>query len=241
MKMKKAAPEEGPKKTRDHFHHWKGIAGGEKHHAFLAGEVHWIVGHPSDKGSKPCLLWATDNALPCRFCAMGLEPCQLGYVPVYRATDYKTLFVIVYKEEREWMEQLEVHDRIVIGREKGLGARLFVRKSPVQEPEFSTTIDYRKCAQSIEDDLLVTWGLPELTAYLRCAPSDNAVSQTPTKEPPVKSNGEPFGAMHESAAKKYGGHDPDADTAGVDAARNRLLAMQAQVQRNGKHKPPPKG
>lgn len=176
MQMPKAGPGDGPKKVCDSFHHWKGIEGGQRHFAYVAGDAHWIIGHPSDKGSKPCLEWATKKTLPCRFCALGKVPCQLGYVPVYRATDYKTLYVVVYGEEREWVEKCGLHDRVLIGREVGKGCRLFVRKQLVQDPEFQTTLSYRKCKQSVEDSLLLTWGIPELTAYLRCAVSDNAVS-----------------------------------------------------------------
>lgn len=240
MRMPKAAPGEGPKKTGDKFVHWKGIAGGQRHFAYIAGPCHWVIGHPSDLGSKPCLTWATKSALPCRFCFAGKCPCEFGYLPVYRAQDYKPMFVIVYSEEREWVEQCKLHKRVQIGREYEAGARLWVRLATNQEPEFQTTLPYRKCAQELEDSLLAVWGMPELVAFLKCGTSDNALSLA--KPEPLTSTGEKFGPMTKAAAQKYAPPDDDQRLVGgsVDAIQQRL-AMNSETLKpssNGHHKKP---
>lgn len=176
MNVPKASPGEGPKKERDHFPHWS-IGGGERHFAYIAGPTAWVIGHPSDKGTKPCLCWMTTNALPCRFCALGKCPCRLGYVPLYRAVDWKPLLVIVYDEEQEWIDKTNTHDRVQIGREKEKGARLWVRRCLEQEPKYATTVTRRQHPQDVDESMLTLWKMPELMSWLaHRRVSDNAVS-----------------------------------------------------------------
>lgn len=187
MNVPKAAPGEGPKKERDHFPHWS-IGGGERHFAYIAGATAWVIAHPSDKGTKPCLCWMTDNALPCRLCAMGKCPARVGYVPVYRAIDWKPLLVIVYDEEQEWIDKCDTHDRVQIGREREKGARLWVRKCADQEPKYATTVARRQHAQDVDESMLTLWKMPELIAWLQCRRvSDNAVTLAPREasKPPA--------------------------------------------------------
>lgn len=182
MILPQAAPGEGGKKDHEHFSHWS-IGGGERHHAYVAGKTQWFVAHPSDRGTKPCLHWMTKGELPCRFCALHKMPAEIGYVPVWRQVDWRPLVVIVYETEREWIDKLQLHDRVLIGRETELGARLWVRRTLDQEPRFSTTLPRRMVAQDITRSLIVLWKLPELTAWLQLrVSSDIALSLDPRVE-----------------------------------------------------------
>lgn len=176
MKLPQAAPGEGVKVEYEHFCNWT-VKGGERHTAYLAGDAQWFVAHPSDRGTKPCTHWMTSATVPCRFCALHKTPQTIGYVPVWREVDWRPMLVIVYEEEREHIEHLELHDRVQIGREKELGARIWVRKCMNQEPRFNTTVARRKCKQDITRALLTIWKMPELVAWFSCrAVSDTAVS-----------------------------------------------------------------
>jgi hypothetical protein len=235
MRVPNAAPGEGPKKTRDHFPHWS-IGGGERHLAYIAGPTKWVIGHPSDKGSKPCLLWMTKQTLPCRFCALDKEPCVLGYVPVYRATDWKPLCVIVREDERQWLDDIKLHTRVQIAREREQGAGLFIRPVLDQEPRFASTVDYRRFPQEMDDSCLVLWKMPELVSYLRCgAPSDTPVSlsldataEEPKKEDPPE---------EKTATEPPVGVNRLKASGAVDDAVQRLLrhAAQTDAEQNRKH------
>lgn len=178
MKLPELTPEEGVRDRREHFSNWA-IAGGEKQHAYVAGRTWWGKCHPSDKGSKPCLLWMTKNHLPCRFCACGKEAVTMGYSPVWRAVDWRPKFVIVYGPEREHIDPLTTHDRVLIAREKGDGESIYVRRCLEQTPKFVTTLAHRMLPQDVADSLLVIWKISELVSWLKCQPvSDNALSLT---------------------------------------------------------------
>lgn len=237
MRLPNAAPEEGPVIDFDYFNNWS-VGGGEKHPAYFAGGTQWFVAHPSDLGSKPCLHWMTKGALPCRFCTGHKTPCQLGYVPLWRAVDSRPLFVIVYGEEREHVERLRLHERVCVGREKDKGARIWVRRTMEQEPRFQTALLRRMREQDITKSLLRIWKLPELVAWFFSV-SDTGVSLPPGVV--VKSNGEPFGPMTEAAARRFGASDEtETESAALfdDAGRRMLERVQKDgVKPNGKHKP----
>jgi len=235
MRIPEAGPEEGPKKTRDHFPHWS-IAGGERHTAYIAGPTKWIIGHPSDKGSKPCLTWMTKGALPCRFCGLHKEPCQLGYVPVYRASDWKPLCVIVRADERQWLDAVTLHQRVTIARERGDGAPLYIRPCLESEPRYSSTVDYRGYPQEMDHSCLTLWKMPELIAWLlNRVPSDIALSLDAGERPASHSPADP--STSEPGVKPYTAPDPLDGCGDVDASLDRALrrAKQREAERNGQH------
>jgi len=238
MNLPNAAPGEGPIKVRDNFSYWA-IGGGEKSAAYVAGPTRWVIGHPSDKGSKPCLTWLTNGNLPCRFCHLQKCPVQLGYVPVYRAVDWRPLLLIVREDMREWCEKFETHMRIIVSREREKGAGLCVRPALDQEPAFCSTIDYRTREQDCQHSLLTLWKMPELVAWMQCGvTSDNAVSLS--KPNALTSQGEQFGGMTKAAAQKYTPPDPldanEAFVASVNRLKNKGVAIDAKPSKNGHHK-----
>lgn len=239
MILPQAAPGEGAKRDREHFSHWS-IGGGEKHTAYVAGKAQWFCAHPSDRGTKPCLHWMTQGELPCRYCALHKVPAEIGYVPVWRQVDWRPLLVIVYDTEREWIEKLLLHDRVTIGRETELGARLWVRRCLDQEPRFNTTMAHRMVAQDITRSLLVLWKLPELTAWLTARKSsDNAVSPD-TEQPPAERVPDRVKDV-KPAVRAYTPPDPDVAEGAFDAVFNRIKdkmgSSPAAPSANGKHKP----
>jgi len=182
----------------------------------------WVIGHPSDKGTKPCTDWMTESALPCRLCAMHKVPCELGYVPVYRASDWRPLCVIVYDDERQWIDGFETHQRVQIGREREKGARLFVRPCIEQEPRFTSTIDYRRFPQEVDDSCLVMWKMPELVQWLRCRTvSDNELSLSLDAAPA------PAAVVPDPIAERMSA------APAVDAGLSRALKRAKAAEKNG--------
>lgn len=235
MRLPNAAPEEGARFDYDHFNNWQ-VKGGERHFAYYAGGAQWFIAHPSDRGTKPCLCWMTKNALSCRFCAANKCPVNLGYVPLWRAIDWRPLLVIVYQEEREWIDKLQLHDRVQLGREKESGARIWVRRCLDQEPRFSTTLARRMVTQDITPSLLRLWKLADLNAWLN-SQSDNALSQP--QPAPVKSDGKPFDAMHRAAAERVANKEEPPKGTGevfdVITERMKNKTRDLKPSKNGKH------
>lgn len=237
MKIPNATPGEGARYAHDHFNNWS-VKPGERHFAWYAGGAQWFVCHPSDRGTKPCLHWMTKGKLGCRFCGINKVPCQLGYAPMWRAVDIRPLFVIVYEEEREWIEKLELHDRVQIGREKDAGARIWVRVSVDQEPKFQTTLLRRTVKQDITASLLRLWRMPELVAWLTGS-SDNAVSLPPTvEELPDVPDTRTKAVDLEGIARNCRFEEAKALAKAEQAKKN---AEWCEKHRNGNGKPKPKG
>lgn len=238
MRLPQASPEDGGRGSHEHFTNWS-IGCGEKHYAYVAGRCQWFVCHPSER-SKPCTHWMTKGDVPCKRCAQKKPVCQLGYLPVWRGTDWRPKFVILYQPEREHVDKLKLHQRVIIFRERDRGSTLTIRPALETEPAFVTTLEHRKWPQDIWFTLLTVWDIPELTSWVAsvCEPSDNALSQP---QPPVKSDGEPFSPMTAKAVEKYA--PPDEPKSESDElfkeAGNRLLSRvrKGEANGNGKHKP----
>lgn len=221
MRLPQAAPGEGPKAEYEHFANWQ-VKGGEKHTAYIAGPAQWFVCHCSDRGTKPCLTWMTNDALPCRFCAMHKTPQTIAYVPVWRESDWRGMFVILYDTEREWVEPLVLHDRVQIGREREKGAQIWVRRCLQQEPRFNTTMERRRRPQDLTRNLLVIWKMPELVSWLHGQySSDTAVSlDKPAMHEPPPVVPDPVAARMSA-------------TGAVDDALERLQRRAKEASRNG--------
>lgn len=237
MRIPQCAPGELPGGKRDQFCNWK-VAGGERHIAYVAGFTKWVIAHPSDRGTKPCLHWMTQGELPCKFCAANKCPCELGYVPLYRGIDARPMLAIVYSAERGTIDALELFDRVTVGREREKGAQIWIRRTMEQEPKWTTTLPHRKCAASPDASLLVLWGMPELVAWLQqTAGSDNAVSPAPAPAPapalPKKTGPTP------PVVRVYGGPEPadvpDTFGAVINRIKEKAGALDAKPSANGKH------
>lgn len=238
MRLPQASPEDGGRGSYEHFTNWS-IGCGEKHYGYLAGPCQWFVCHPSER-SKPCVHWMTKNDVNCKRCAQKKPVCQLGYLPLWRGTDWRPKFVIVYQPEREHVSKIALHQRVMIFRERDRGSTLAVRLALEQEPRFTTTLEHRRRPQDIWEVLLTVWDIPELTAWVRCnsEPSDNAVSH---RVEPVKSDGEPFSEWTRKAVEKYAPpEEPKSESDELfKEAGNRLLSRvkRSESNGNGKHKP----
>lgn len=242
MRLPQASPGEGGKRSNsEHWSYWE-VGGGEKHFAYIAGPTQWFVVHPSSR-TKPCLTWMTNGSIACARCAQEKPTDECGYVPLWRGVDWRPLFVVVFGPEREHIDQFALHQRVVIGREKGVGARVWIRTAIDQEPKFNTTVARRREAQDITDSLITIWNIAELRVWLssRHGVSDNAVSHAPEKL--EGTNDDVPATARKDAVSSYARPGDGAMLSGSDEAVNRLLqhARRFGDEPSSNGKPKPKG
>jgi hypothetical protein len=235
MPLPNAAPGEGPVRAYTHFR-YVGTPTGGRWNAWVAGPCQWFIAHTKGK-SKPCLEKMTKGVLSCPRCAQVAQPQMIGYLPLYRQVDAANVLVIVYELERPFVDVLETHQRVQIGREDEQSDSVWVRAALSPEPKWQTTQPERKVAADCTETLLRMWAIPELTQWYRecCQPSDNAMS-LPTGVA-VRPDGKPFSPMMQAAAKRHG-----ADVVGVpdtaatfDAAYAKMAAKKAALDKPGEN------
>lgn len=239
MKLPQAAPGEGGRNEYENWSYWS-VKPGEDHFAYVAGYCKWFVCHPSER-TKPCLHWFTKGELPCKLCAKEKFTAEVGYLPVWRGTDWRPKLVVLYAPEREHVDRLRLHQRILVGRERESGAQVFVRVAANQEPAFNTTREERKRPADITNTLLTLWGIGELVVWLvgtgRVSDTVLSLDNDASAE---QGSGEPA-TSHKPDAQPYTGPDPLHAAAALDGAVNRLTEhaakWDAEPSANGKHKP----
>lgn len=239
MSLRKAAPGEGAGGARVHFR-YVSVAHGKSWPAHVAGPCQWFMCHTSER-TKPCLHWISYGALPCPRCKDDKEAKMLGYMPLYRSSDGCPVMVVVYEDQRDHVDALQLHQRVTVGREAEKGDAVFIRAALSQEPKYHSTLPCRLFPADITETLLVMWKLPELVEWHRAQPkvSDNAASLP--KGVAVNERGEVVGPMYQAAAKKVGFKTVKAAPldAAYDKVQERLRAKAAllppSTNGNGKH------
>lgn len=203
--------------------------------AWLAGDPYWALAHEHTKatpGTKPCLEWLTDGAVPCPRCRPQVRPVWIGWVPLYREIDHKPIMVIVHESVMDLLAGLGYPTHVLVGRVDE-NSSVFVKRSD-NAVSFATGNQQRKCAVDITADLLTMWGIPALERWL-------LDQRRPAAGPALKSTGEPFSAMTAAAAERYGDQGGAAKLADDEyrAVQNRVMEHMGNVdaQKNGKHKP----
>lgn len=236
MKIPQASEFDGPQKSSDHFVNWRGIKGGQKHIAHVAGPVQWVYMHCSDLGSKPCLYLLSKKCLPCRFCGASKPPQMVGYLPVYRVPDQKAYCVILYAEMKVTTESLKLHQKITIGREHEKGSALWVQPCMAQDPAFVPAFPFRADAQDVGDSLLKLWGVPELALWLS---GHNVREEAPSAPAvvPMQLDGEERNARYSREAAKGNRRGPRLAADATDAilARMQDAGEIPEPSTNGKH------
>jgi hypothetical protein len=241
MGVRKASPGEGGGKAYVHFP-YVSTSAGAKWFAYVAGPCHWIIGH--DKGrTKVCTTWATDGQVKCKLCSPLNPKKELGYQPLYRATDTKPVMVLVHEEVRETIDKLQFHDRVIVGRELDATAGVFVVRALQAEPKFHSTLHAKNTPAALDMVLVRIWNMPEYTSWFMrhegC--SDNEVSLPDGTA--VTDEGKPYSPLMQGPAKRWGASvvEPEGPMdESVDQVREELK-RRVSASKNGKHKPPPKG
>lgn len=238
-RLKKGTPGKGADNTRDAFSYTP-VGSGLKNVWFgwLAGEPYWGKAHehkpPQYLGTKPCLTWLTDGALPCGRCKPHTLPTWIGWVPIYREVDHEPCVVCVHETVMDLLAEMPYATRVMVGRSAETSS-VYVRRAESQSPRFQSSHEQRQGPRDITPDLLLMWGLPILDQWMRCGPAvESSASDTPMSlEAPE--------TVRTDAAPSYAGPLPLGMDDAVGAATNRINERFADKYRtpstNGKPKP----
>jgi hypothetical protein len=244
MRFKKAAPGDGGERRCEQFIYTRtqpGLKGAWC--AWCAHEPHWFKVHEHNehqRGTKVCLTWFTDGAIPCPRCRPGVVPTTCAYVPVWREEDLKPCMVIVHESAADVMQGLSFGVFALVGCvEKG--ASVYVKRSEVQKP-WNPTQEFRRSPCDIAVSLLTMWDYPSLNQW--CATADRRAKQDagalplPTRlrlsVPPPTTTAEALAVDAERKAPATWGELVDTT---LGAAKRRV----ERVEKNGKHKPNAEG
>lgn len=173
-------PQSSPERGRNRHVHFRYVntPNGTTWHGWLAGLPHWFLCHTRGK-TKPCLHDMTSGQLECPRCGETQEPEVIAYLPIYREVDGCPCMVILHECQREKVDQLPLHARVIIGREKDRADGVWVSLALRPTPTFQSTLDERRRAADLTETLLRLWALPDLTAWYRRSELEKE------KEPPA--------------------------------------------------------
>lgn len=202
---------------------------GEQWHAHVAGPCHWFECHTKGR-SKPCLRCITGDELKCESCGPFNPVEPVGYQPLYRESDGRPCMTIVHDYAREQVDALKLHQRVVVGRNRGSTDGVYVMAALKTEPRYQTQLPERKRPADLTDTLLRVWAMPELTAWYVKQHRDSDIALSPPPPPTTKaksgmrlrSNGQPFSPFMQAAAAAVGIEpvDPMTNEAFVTAVKN---------------------
>lgn len=240
MSLRKASPGEGGGNTRVHFR-YVGVGHSKTWAAHCAGPCQWYMCHTSER-SKPCLDWITHGVLPCPRCGGAKEAVMMGYQPIYRSSDGCPVMVVLYEDQRDHADKLDLHERVMVGREGEKGDAVYIRRAMEQTPKYQTTLGARMFAADITETCLVMWKIPELVEWYRAQPKASDTGVSLPKGTAITSAGKPYSPMMQQAAKLAGAEvvADDFIAATLGKSLNRVKAAEAAMappHTNGKPKP----
>lgn len=203
--------------------------------AYTAGPIWWGPLHML-KPSKPCVYEITSGAVRCRFCASSKRPLAVmkGWVPVYRRQETLAQLVCVDEAQRDQLDALALHTKVVVGRGKGKGVGVYVQLCTNPEPKYVTTLPERQVAADVTESLLTMWNIPELNSFFgRAVASDNPLSLAAGADGAAQQRGE----VTTEEARECIDHEFARQRGGVDDAVARVLkhAKDQGTLKNGKH------
>ena len=109
--------------------------------------------------------------MACPFCDQPKPAAWLGYLPLYRECDAKPVVIVLWEDMRERANDLALHERIVIGREKQKGDMTWIQPAMEKGPAYTSSLAYRMRKQDVTDSLLTMWAQPALTSWYRKLPA----------------------------------------------------------------------
>jgi hypothetical protein len=217
-------------RTRDHFAYVPTDAK-TPWTAYVAGPCQWYECHTTGK-TKACLDAVTGGELSCPRCGQIKPPETRGYLPLYRESDGRPVCVILPDTVREVADQLGHHVRILVGRERGPGNPVWVRKATEQRPRYDTTLPHRMRPADVWLTCIVLWAEPALIAWHNITRDQSTAQVYYTPRPEV--------APVEESQPGPGGDGADPRAVADREALRRILDRRAStdaVRPNGSHKP----
>lgn len=165
------------RRKRRHFS-YEATRANQKWTAYIAGKTWWTWVHGT-KRSKPCAAEISGGELSCEYCRQKLAPIVKGYVPLYRESDYKCVCTCLYEEQRDVIDDLPLHVRVIVGRERKESDPIFVMRHLMPTPLFLAPNAECEVTADVTSSVLSLWGDRDLIEWYRVThgASDNVVSQ----------------------------------------------------------------
>jgi hypothetical protein len=209
--------------------------------AHAAGEPYWCRCHEHNKhqhGTKVCLTWYTDAALPCPRCRPGVRATRVGYCPVWREFDGKPVMVIVHESAEDHLKGVGYGVRVLVAcLEQGSSV---VVKRAEEQTRFQSEHPLRQAPCDISLSLYTMWGYQQLVEWDAKQAREKKVKFNDAAEldttTPAATGVRPELRAAMARAERIAGAD-------VDEVTRRALARAAQPEphANGNGKPKPKG
>lgn len=239
MTLRKGTPGKGGEAPRVDSFAYTNTPAGLKNAwtGWLACEPYWCQeAHehkpPEQIGSKPCLNWLTQGAVPCPYCRPAKRKKCLGWVLVYREVDTWPCMVIVQESVADLMVGLGFASHVLIGR-VAHDASTFVKPTETRAA-WKTNLEYRRQAIDSALSLLTVWSIPALTAWVESG-SPPRPRVDPIAPGRFRLSVPPPTSRIESLAIDAERKQPEGE-AGTDEALERALRRTKQAEANGKHK-----
>lgn len=231
--LKKGSPGRGEDGARPETFTYINPTFGLKHvfTAHVAAEPYWCKAHEHnerERGTKPCLNWMTDGAVPCQRCRPGVVPTDVCYVHLYREFDGKPVLVIVHDSAADLLAGVEYGVEVLCGRLEPKSS-VFVKPAP-NGKRMVTALPQRQRPIDIAVSLLNLWKIHALTEWYQRRGARADVARHRLSVPPPTTDVERL-AIHSHQADN--GRWDQAVMESVKRAEQR----KREAERNGKHKP----
>lgn len=148
-----------------HFR-YTGTPLGATWHAWIAGPPQWFWCHTMHR-TKPCVKELTGGQVECSNCGQKRAAQKVGYLGVYREVDARPILVVLHEEQLERADALQLHQRVMIGREDNKADGVWVAPALKATPLYQTTLAERMNEADLTETLLRVWAIPELVEWYR--------------------------------------------------------------------------
>jgi len=162
------APRRGNDNPRCEHFTYVSTPHGYSWNGWIAGPVHWLWVHPKKAGTTPCMRMLTGEEYTCSKCSALNVPLVKGYLPLYRQTDAKPVFVICDEAIRDTLDAFRLHTRVLVGRERTLGSGVYVALCLDDKPRFQSTLPQRQKPVDLTPTLLRVFKSAELIDWYKC-------------------------------------------------------------------------
>lgn len=234
MRFKKATPGEGEERRAELFSYTPTKHGlSNTWSAWCAHEPYWCKAHEhtdKDPGTKVCVHWFTDGALPCPRCMRAARTTIIAYVAVWRAVDLKPCLVICHESASDMLMSLAFGTFCFVGRVAAQDG-CFVKAHEHQE-KWVSDLPYRQGPCDLAATLLTIWRYPALEAWLRSPRKAGGEGTGEARSPSRLRLASPPAAVDAADASAVREDKPDGALGGsVDDVTRRILS---RASKNGK-------
>lgn len=236
MTLHRKTPQKGAKNRYPHFPFVE-TPRGYGWDAHIAGPCHWFDCHDIGR-SKPCLHCITNGELHCDRNHDIDEPVEIGYQPLWAASNGKPCMVIVYEYARPQIDALKLHRLVTVSRGKMKGETVAINYKGLNSPLYQTTRTDFMRPVDLTETLLRIWKIPELVAWVRSKQGHNPPPTTPPAKPWKEEKPASETDLRTMVARKLieqaGGEQPKELAAGaVDESLRRLAQREAKHRKTG--------